>query len=191
MVRTVWIVQHARKETGPGDPSLTPEGRAQAVLVAEALRGCGAGRLLTSPLLRTRQTAQPLASALDLEPEVDDRLLERMNWDGSVSIETFLRDWDACTADRTFVPCIGRSSVDAGGTFASLVRELLDGAVDVVAVSHGGVTVDGLRTLVGDERLSQLLPTWQDGVPPAGITTITGSVDDVQVVAVGDTAHLH
>ncbi len=51
------------------NPTLTAVGRRQAQLTAERLRGTAASRLLVSPLQRARETAEPIAAALDLEPE--------------------------------------------------------------------------------------------------------------------------
>jgi phosphohistidine phosphatase len=69
------IVRHA--EAAPGDPDeqrpLTAEGQAQARALGERLRadGFSPDALVTSPLLRARETA----SALGLgEPQPDDRL---------------------------------------------------------------------------------------------------------------------
>jgi phosphohistidine phosphatase len=69
------IVRHA--EAAPGEPdelrSLTAQGREQARALGELFRAVGIepNVVLTSPLLRARETA----AALELgEPEVDDRL---------------------------------------------------------------------------------------------------------------------
>ena len=67
------IVRHA--EAAPGDPdelrSLTPAGRDQARALARELRerGIAADAVITSPLLRARETAVELG-----EPEIDERL---------------------------------------------------------------------------------------------------------------------
>lgn len=69
------IVRHA--EAAPGDPDelrpLTPAGREQAQRLGETLRadGLAADAVLSSPLLRARETAQALGLG---EPEVDERL---------------------------------------------------------------------------------------------------------------------
>ena len=69
------IVRHA--EAAPGDPdelrSLTPEGREQARALARELRehGVDAEAVLTSPLLRARETADALAQG---DPVVEDKL---------------------------------------------------------------------------------------------------------------------
>ncbi len=69
------IVRHA--EAAPGEPDelrpLTAEGRAHARELGERLRGEGfaADAVITSPLLRARETAAALGLG---EPEVDERL---------------------------------------------------------------------------------------------------------------------
>lgn len=60
---------------------LSERGHAMAQLVSEhfaSQRDAGArvGRLVVSPMLRAQQTAAPIASALDLEPIVDERVIE-------------------------------------------------------------------------------------------------------------------
>lgn len=68
------LVRHAQ----PGaswdealDPGLGSDGRAQAEAVAASLGAGSPRRLVTSPLLRARETAAPLAAAWGVEPVVD------------------------------------------------------------------------------------------------------------------------
>jgi phosphohistidine phosphatase SixA len=74
----VYLVRHA--EAAPGEPDelrrLTPDGRAAAREVGERLAAGGAepAVVLTSPLLRARETAGELAGTLDCEVEADERL---------------------------------------------------------------------------------------------------------------------
>lgn len=74
----LYLVRHA--EAAPGEPdelrTLTPEGREQARALGERLRNEDAAPavVLTSPLLRARETGDELARALDVESEPDERL---------------------------------------------------------------------------------------------------------------------
>jgi phosphohistidine phosphatase len=74
----LYLVRHG--EAAPGDPdelrSLTPEGRAQSRVLGERLASDGVqvDALLSSPLLRARETAEELASQLHVEQEPDERL---------------------------------------------------------------------------------------------------------------------
>lgn len=177
----VHIVQHGAKERTPGDPGLSGEGLAQAEAVARHFASIGEARLWSSPLLRARQTIAPLAERLGAEVRLDARLRERANWHGSRPIGEFLADWARCTADRDHVPAEGESSRAAGERFLGFLREA-EGVV--VAAAHGGVTVDLLRTLAGDEAVPALL--LEEGMPPGAITTIV----DLRPVRVAYTGHL-
>src|SRR5215470_11660113 len=108
-VTVIYLVQHGEKEPGPGDPGLTALGREQAALTARWFRRAGLTAVYTSPLRRARQTAQPIAAAAGLAVQVDDRLRERMNWDGAEPLDRFLAEWDRSTRDRDFVPGSGES----------------------------------------------------------------------------------
>ncbi|HMJ00805.1 MAG TPA: phosphohistidine phosphatase SixA [Gaiellaceae bacterium] len=74
----LYLVRHA--QAAPGEPDdlrpLTPEGRDQARALGERLRDENArpDAVLTSPLLRARETGGELAQALELEAEPDERL---------------------------------------------------------------------------------------------------------------------
>lgn len=60
---------------------LSERGREMARLAAEDLasRGIRATKLVVSPLERTRESAQPIADLLGLEPELDERVIEPWN----------------------------------------------------------------------------------------------------------------
>lgn len=74
----LYLVRHA--EAAPGDPDelrpLTAKGREQARALGEQLRADDVrpSTVLTSPLLRARETGGELARALDVPTEPDDRL---------------------------------------------------------------------------------------------------------------------
>jgi phosphohistidine phosphatase SixA len=65
------LVRHAEKAAAPSDdPPLTAAGVKRAQALAAALRDAGVTAIITTQLRRTRETAQPLANALSLTPEV-------------------------------------------------------------------------------------------------------------------------
>jgi phosphohistidine phosphatase len=72
------IVRHADAASGEPDElrPLTPEGRETARTLGQRLaeEGVRPDAVLTSPLLRARETAQELARPAGVEPEPDDRL---------------------------------------------------------------------------------------------------------------------
>jgi probable phosphoglycerate mutase len=74
------LVRHAEpdwesdKETG--DPGLTELGRVQAARAAENLKGLSIHAIYCSPLRRARETAQAIATAQQLTPQIIDDLEE-------------------------------------------------------------------------------------------------------------------
>jgi phosphohistidine phosphatase len=74
----LYLVRHAEAESGEPDElrRLTPEGREQARALGQRLRADEArpAAILTSPLLRARETGGELARALDVATEPDERL---------------------------------------------------------------------------------------------------------------------
>jgi phosphohistidine phosphatase SixA len=74
------LVRHAdagdkRDWTGPdAERPLSTEGWEQAVALVDLLAGLRIERLLTSPALRCRQTLEPLAAAIGLDPQPLDEL---------------------------------------------------------------------------------------------------------------------
>ena len=70
----VVVVRHAEKDSVPAnDPPLTPAGRARANALATALMHAGVGTVITTDLLRARETARPLAEKLGLTPTIVPR----------------------------------------------------------------------------------------------------------------------
>jgi broad specificity phosphatase PhoE len=180
----VYLVQHAQKRSEPGDPELTEHGGRQAVRTGLWLRRLGLQAVYSSPLRRAWQTAERIAAATGLEVRRDDRLRERMNWDGTEPIEDFLTAWTRCVRDRDFVPRGGDSSRQAAARLHAFLVEQVDTAGAVAAVTHGGVTVDLLRTLLGDDAIPTDLP--HSGVPACAITILDG----LSVVDIARTDHL-
>jgi broad specificity phosphatase PhoE len=75
----LWLVRHGQAAAGWGeelDPPLSPQGRLDAEVAADLLAPGGARPVMTSPLLRTRQTAEILASRWQATPVVADEVTE-------------------------------------------------------------------------------------------------------------------
>jgi len=81
--RRVTLVRHGQTErsavgmySGQLDVPLTATGREQAQHTARALAGTGIDAVITSPLVRARDTAQAIADAAGVTLTVDERLVE-------------------------------------------------------------------------------------------------------------------
>ena len=81
---TVILLRHGRSVSNTAHTlagrsegvELDEKGFAQAAALAERLDGLPIKALIRSPLLRCRLTLEPLAAALGLEPQIDERLSE-------------------------------------------------------------------------------------------------------------------
>jgi broad specificity phosphatase PhoE len=180
----VYLVQHGEKERLPGDPGLTAIGRQQATRTGRWLRGRGVQTLCTSPQRRARETAACIASVTGLTAHPDARLRERLNWDASMPWEAFLALWARTTHDRDFAPANNESSRQAGARLQAFLADLPGAPGPVAAVTHGGITTDLLRNLLGDDALPPHLI--DAGIPPCAVT----GIDDLNVTMIASTAHL-
>jgi broad specificity phosphatase PhoE len=122
---------------GLADPPLNETGRHQAEELGAALGSRGLAAVIASPLLRTRQTAWPVAERAGLEVTVDQCLLDRDYgpWTG-VSQESVTERWGSVDRAPGVEP---RSAVRdrAVRGLTGIARRHLGGTV--VVVSHDAV----------------------------------------------------
>ena len=100
---TFYLVRHGSNDwLGKGlagrlaDVHLNAQGRDEAERVAEFLARKGIQRVISSPLERTRETAEPLARRLGLEVEISEAVLEVDfgDWNGrSLAELKEIREW--------------------------------------------------------------------------------------------------
>lgn len=84
-MKTIYFIRHAQSEANLKDIlasrqdfPLTEKGRADAEAIAAELRGIASpDRIICSPLIRARQTAEPIAEAFGLQVETEERLTEQ------------------------------------------------------------------------------------------------------------------
>ena len=68
---TLILVRHAERfapESANGDPHLTPAGLSRAKTLARVLKHAGVNAIYTSRFVRTKETAKPLATQLEISP---------------------------------------------------------------------------------------------------------------------------
>ena len=104
---------------------LDARGRLQSAELVELLRPFGVRRILSSPYVRCVQTVEPLAAALGLEVELDERLEEGQ---GGAAAELLREDGVVCCTHGDIVEALlgrglkkGAAVVLEGGEF---VREM-------------------------------------------------------------------
>jgi broad specificity phosphatase PhoE len=128
-----------RRYSGHGDPELTPLGHAQAAGAAARLAGVpGIAAVLTSPLLRARQTAQAVSDATGAPLVVREALIETDfgAWEGLTFAEARQRDPDVHAA------WLGSEEVapPGGESFAAVARRVA-GELTAVRAEYPGTFV--------------------------------------------------
>lgn len=80
----VYLVRHGRTQLnaagllrGHLDPPLDTVGKAEARDLGWQLGEVGVSRIVSSPLLRARETADPIAAVSEVAVEIDDRFIDR------------------------------------------------------------------------------------------------------------------
>ena len=188
------LIRHAlplRSEPGQGsDPHLSEEGVEQAKRLPDALKRFPISRLVSSPQIRSVQTAQPVADALGLTVDIDDRLAEYdRDMAHYIPIEQIAAEFpeELARLASGHLP----SSVDEEAFLARInagVRDILAAGdhEDTVAVfSHGGV-INGL--LYSILRTAKILSF---NVDYAGVTRLLSSREgNLYVASVNGTEHV-
>ncbi|MGW6538296.1 bifunctional RNase H/acid phosphatase [Streptomyces sp. NPDC055051] len=182
--------------SGGPDPELSEAGRRQAAAVADALAARGTiQHIVSSPLVRCRQTAEAVAARLGLDVVVEPGLRETDfgAWEGLTFAEVRERypdDMDAWLASAKAAPTGGGESFTAVARRVAAARDRLTGAHagrTVLLVSH----VTPIKTLV---RLAL-------GAPPESLFKMELSAASLSAVAyyadgnasvrlLNDTSHL-
>ena len=148
------VIRHAlplRSEPGQGsDPDLSEDGIEQAKRLPDALARFPIKRLVSSPQRRALQTAQPVADALGLTVDVDERLAE---YDYGLSHYTPIEE-----ASQEDLQRLIDGHLPGGVDEEAFVARVNAGAADIVAAadhedtvalfSHGGV----INALVHDHH---------------------------------------
>ncbi|MBV8952338.1 MAG: histidine phosphatase family protein [Actinobacteria bacterium] len=193
------LIRHAEPlrvgpgETGgePVDPSLTVRGAEQARRLADWLVHEPIDRVLTSPMRRAVETAMPLCTALGVELEIVDGLVEYdANADHYIPVEEM-----RVNRDDRFVAMVEGRWEEYGGeqpdVFRARIVPALEGIIGrfpggrVAVVCHGGVINVYLGHLLGIERHLWFEPGY------ASVSRVAASrLGHRSVVTLNETAHL-
>ncbi|MEN3320999.1 MAG: hypothetical protein V7643_4401 [Mycobacterium sp.] len=188
------LIRHAlplRSEPGQGsDPELSEEGIEQAKRLPDALARFPITRLVSSPQVRSIQTAQPVADALGLTVEIDERLAEYdRDMEHYIPIEQIAAEFpeELARLAQGHLP----SSVDEPAFLDRInagISELVAKGEheDTIAVfTHGGV-INGLLHIV--LRTEKILCF---NVDYAGVSRLLSSREgNLYVAAVNGTEHV-
>ncbi|OBB75138.1 histidine phosphatase family protein [Mycobacterium sp. 852014-52144_SCH5372336] len=186
------IIRHAlplRSEPGQGsDPGLSEEGIEQAKRLPDALARFPISRLVSSPQKRAIQTAEPVAEALGLSIDIDDRLAE---YDRDLSHYTPVEEISEEDMRR-----LANGELPSGVDQSAFIARVKAGVDDIVKAadredtvalfSHGGVINALVHDVMGTERLLCVQ------VDYAGITRVlwSSSRETFFVAGINSTEHV-
>ena len=153
------LIRHAlpfRSEPGQGsDPELSEEGIEQAKRLPDALARFPITRIVSSPQIRARQTAQPVADALGIAVDIDDRLAE---YDRDLAHYTPVEEISEEDMKR-----LASGELPSGVDQPAFIARVKEGIDDIVAAAdrddtvavftHGGVINALAHDVMKTERL--------------------------------------
>lgn len=147
---------------------LTARGRQQTAELAESLRGAGARRIFSSPLLRAIQTAEILSDALGIDYVVTDALSEfdcgiaegRSDPEAWELHRRLMEEWLE-GGNRAARIEQGESFFDIQGRFVPFIEQLVEEQEepgDSVLVGHGGLYLCMLPAVLWNVGAEDALP---------------------------------
>jgi len=197
----VYLVRHGRTEwntlrvfRGHADVDLDDGGRAQARRTAKALSDVAPACVYTSPLSRSRHTAEILAKAHRLVARVDAAFtdIDYGTWTGRTEAAV-RKEFPRLTEQWRTAPHTVRfpdgESLDqvrrrAVTRLRELVRQREDG--DIILVSHRVV----LKMLLCEARGWDNARFWDVRVDPCGVCTLETDGRHFELITENDTRHL-
>jgi broad specificity phosphatase PhoE len=135
----LFLVRHAEPAAGWGgdalDPGLSDLGREQAEAVAQSLSAIGNLEVVSSPMLRCRETAAPYAALRGVAPRIEQRVSEVVAPPGVQDRRSWLREtfpWDDGVARRQWSD-VPQDLLGWRHTCSAALREM---SADAVVFTH-------------------------------------------------------
>lgn len=169
------------------DVPLDDTGHVQAKKCGAYLREMFPGaRVISSPLLRTRETASYVADAI----EIDDRFIELDygDWDGVAMTDISQSEWAQWRSTPSFRPPAGESLLELDERVRPALEELVDEARHghVIVVSHVSPIKSAITWALGVGPDA----TWRCHLDRASICRISIGPRGPSLTAMNETAHL-
>lgn len=190
LIRHGLPVHVAHDDGRAADPPLSAEGRAQAERLAQWLREERIDRVISSPLLRAQETAEPLARSKGLEIEHEPGVVE-MDYGRSEYIPLEQLKEQDYERWREAV----QGGIHAGIDMQAFRRKVCDAIARIVDDSprqrvaitcHGGVVNAWAGEILGIER-----PFFFEPVYTSVSRFLVSSAGTRSVVSLNEAAHLH
>lgn len=167
---------------------LSTLGQRQVQALGERFRKVSFDRVITSPLLRTRETATQIGLNIEVEP----RLLETNHgeWEGRHKNEiksywpgTYTK-WLSSPKDATFPG--GESFLGTQSRVLNWWEEIINNPGNFLVVSHDNI----LRIIIADVLKMDLNNIWRFHLQPTAVTIIEIRDGKPRVVCLNDASHL-
>lgn len=172
---------------GPADPELSDEGWQQAGALAAWLADDGIDAMVASPLRRAQETAEPLATLLDLDVAIVDGLAE---FDRDAPWYIPIEELKANDDPRWHAMLAGEWDLDPD-QFQRDVVAAVDRLIEanpgrtVAAVCHGGTINAYLSAMLGLDQLMFFFPEY------TSVSRVRASRSGARsIVSVNETGHL-
>jgi probable phosphoglycerate mutase len=187
----LFLVRHGRTAVNVGnklqgriDHPLDEVGRQQAVEIASVLKGID--RVISSPLIRAKQTA----NAFGLPVEVDPRFIELDygDFDGMLQKDVPALTWKEWRRDNHFRPPNGETLIELDLRVREALSELIDEArnKNLVIVSHVSPIKAAIAWTIGTDVGS----CWRMLLDRASISRIEITENGPSMRGFNDTSHL-
>jgi len=183
------FLRHARtaanasgRSQGRADNPLDEFGEQQAAALARLVLELGPTRVVSSPALRARQTAAPIARDAGVDTEVDERLheVDQGELDGLTGVEMrerhpeFMVQWSG--------EDIGDLSIPGGESLGAAQRRMVEAVSDILASSGDGAVVAVVtHNLALRAYLCSVL-----GVPVSHFRRLRTDLASLSIVEVGE-----
>ena len=151
---TDWNAEH-RFQGCNADLGLNGDGMAQASAAAPGVASWNPSAIVTSPLLRARQTSTAVENLLNRRSVVDDRLkeIDVGAWSGLTANEIMARDQGYAAARRAEADFrqggTGETAMELGARVGAALREWARDDETTLIVSHGWSLQMGVANLLG------------------------------------------
>ena len=187
----LYLVRHGRtlvnaenRLQGRIDHSLDEVGRRQSIEIAGALRKVD--RVISSPLLRAKETAAAFNQKIDVEPRFIE--LDYGDFDGLLQNEVPEEVWKNWRSDINYRPPNGESLAELNSRVCQVLNEIADEARErnVVVVSHVSPIKAAIAWAVGVEVSS----SWRMLLDRGSISRIELSPQGPKLRGFNDTSHL-
>lgn len=187
----LFLVRHGRtlvnaenRLQGRIDHSLDEVGRRQSIEIAGALRNID--RVISSPLLRAKETAAAFNQKIDVEPRFIE--LDYGDFDGILQNEVPEEVWKNWRSDINYRPPNGESLAELNSRVCQVLNEIADESRErnVVVVSHVSPIKAAIAWAVGVEVSS----SWRMLLDRGSISRIELSPQGPKLRGFNDTSHL-